>query len=172
MATYTLISSNVLASSAVSVTFSAIPSTYTDLEIRISARSNDAQTYGRITMRFNGSEVANYSRTRLFGYSTTATSSRDADDNGITQDFVNGNSATANTFGSMQIYIPSYTSSNYKPVSSFGVSESNATTEIYRAVTAGLWRDTSAITSILLRDNSGANWLSGSSFYLYGISNA
>ena len=38
--TYTLISSNVLASSAASVTFSAIPSTYTDLVVRASIRSD------------------------------------------------------------------------------------------------------------------------------------
>ena len=42
MATYTLISSNVLSSSAASVTFSSIASTYTDLVLRVSARDDRA----------------------------------------------------------------------------------------------------------------------------------
>jgi hypothetical protein len=40
--TYTLIASNTLGASAASVTFSAIPSTYTDLVVRYSAASCDA----------------------------------------------------------------------------------------------------------------------------------
>ena len=40
--TYTLITSQTLASSAASVTFSSIPSTYTDLVLRVSARTDNA----------------------------------------------------------------------------------------------------------------------------------
>jgi hypothetical protein len=165
-----LIESQVLSTGAVSVTFSSIPATYKDLVLKINARSAQAQTYEVLTMRFNGSEVAEYSNTRLQGDGSTAISGRNEDDNAVTLRMLNGNSSTANTFGSMEIYIPSYTASTQKPLSSFGVSESNTTSPIYMAATAALWRNTSAITSILLRTNSGDNWLTGSSFYLYGIS--
>ena len=170
--TYTLINSNTLASTTDSVTFSSIPSTFTDLVLKISARGGDAQTYEIINLRFNGSEVANYSNTTLLGSGSTVTSFRDVDDNSVTLRILNGNTSTANTFGSMEIYIPSYTALIYKPVSSFGASESNATSPIYMATIAGLWRNTSTITSIFIRPNSGNGWLTGSSFYLYGISNA
>jgi len=52
MATYTLISSNVLTSSAASVTFSSIPATYTDLVVRLSARATT--TASNIWVTFNG----------------------------------------------------------------------------------------------------------------------
>jgi hypothetical protein len=39
--TYTLIESQVLGSSAASVTFSAIPATYTDLVLKFSSRNDD-----------------------------------------------------------------------------------------------------------------------------------
>ena len=58
--TYTLISSNVLGSSAASVTFSSIPATYTDLVLRVSART-DADDTSLIT--FNGTTTG-YSKTR------------------------------------------------------------------------------------------------------------
>ena len=79
-----------------------------------------------------------------------------------------GTSATSNTFATAEIYIPSYRVSQHKQISMDSATENNATTA-YRAVDAGLWRSTAAITSIEL---DGSNFVSGSSFYLYGIKNS
>ncbi len=74
-ATYTLINSNVLTSSAASVTFSAIPATYTDLVIRCSGRSDSSfSAVLDLYLSFNGS-TATYSRTQIRGYGSTADSS-------------------------------------------------------------------------------------------------
>jgi hypothetical protein len=56
--------------------------------------------------------------------------------------------ATANTFGNTEFYIPNYTSSNYKSFSVDGVTENNATAAF--ALYAGLWSNTAAITSFRL----------------------
>ena len=176
MATYTLISSNVLASSAASVTFSAIPATYTDLVVKVSARGDNATLATLYYTYFNGSRVASYSDTLLTGNGATVTSTRDSSAGEIA---IPGNdyaTNAANTFNNGEIYIPSYIVSQYKPISGFSMAEDNAATirsspSYASGVVAGLWQNTSAITSISFIPNTG-NFVTGSSFYLYGISNA
>jgi len=171
MATYTLISSNVLSSSAASVTFSAIPATYTDLVLRISARTDSGSTY-TVYVQPNGT-ASGYSWTRLRGNGSAASS---AAGTGATRGYLNSDSAddlnaTANTFGSMEFYLPSYTASQYKPASNFGAWETNASAANMSA-TAGLWSNNTAVSSLVIQTDAGVNFISTSSFYLYGISNA
>ena len=164
--TYTLISSNVLTSDTASVTFSAIPSTYTDLVIRTSLRGPSNARSIKIT--FNGN-ASNYSDTTIRGDGSAVSSARDTSIAYATgYDSIARGDFTANTFGSSEIYIPSYGSAIAKPFSSFGCNETNATAAGI-AVTACLWNNTSAITSIGLAPIAG-DFVSGSSFYLYGIS--
>jgi hypothetical protein len=171
-ATYTLISSNVLTSSAASITFSSIPATYTDLVVRASARTDSASSRDAIYIEFNGSG-SSYSNTFVRGTSTLATSGTYAF--GIASPRgADGATATSNTFGSVEWYIPNYLASTNKPVSVFGVQENNTTTanDANIEAVAGLWSNSAAITSIVIKKVDGTNFVSGSSFYLYGISNA
>jgi hypothetical protein len=169
--TYTLITSQTLASSAASVTFSAIPSTYTDLVVKVSARTDSGGT-NSVFIQPNGS-TSGYSSTTLRGNGSTASSStRTSDTRGIANFFAADDSGqTANTFGNAEAYIPSYTASQYKPVGYMGVTENNATAAGMEA-SAVLWSNTAAITSLLIQTAAGVNFVTGSSFYLYGISNA
>jgi len=73
---------------------------------------------------------------------------------------------TANTFASAEIYIPNYTSSNYKSLSVDFVGENNATTS-YQYFTAGLFSNTSAITSLVIDGTD--NFVQYSTATLYGI---
>ena len=166
--TYTLISSNVLSSPAASVTFSAIPSTYTDLVIRGSARSDSGAIGRDIYLRFNGT-TTNGSATELANQGASGTSTRYT-----TIDYAgqfNGSGTTSNTFNSIEVYIPNYNSSANKPMSTFNALENNSATigDTYLGVWAGLWSNTAAITSVTL-NFAGTNAIAGSSFYLYGIS--
>ena len=170
--TYTLISSNVLASSAASVTFSAIPSTYTDLVLRCSLRNDAASNIGRIVLTIN-STSAGYSSTRLYADGSSAASGRTSSGSDVFVLGVNGSTSTSSTFGSVELYIPSYTASQNKPISAVGFPETNAatftSTPAYGTY-ALLWSNTAAITELNLATNN--NWQSGSSFYLYGIKNS
>ena len=174
MATYTLISSNVLAATATSVTFSAIPATYTDLVLRLSIRGDQANYSEIILLEFNGSAAANYSYTAIRANGSTADSVRGSAQTYGRVGYANSGNSTANTFGSAEIYIPSYTASQNKPLSGIGIAENNSSTagEAWITPYATLWSDTSAITSIKISPINGPNWVIGSSFYLYGISNA
>jgi hypothetical protein len=168
--TYTLISSSTVGGGgASSVTFSSIPNTYTDLKVVLSARTQSPYESDNAFVTFNGSS-SGYSERVLFDingtvYSFSATSAY-INWAGISS----GNGATANTFGNSEFYIPNYTSSNYKSLSADGVHENNST-PISLAITAALWSNTAAITSITLTPQN-PSFVGGSSFYLYGIKNS
>ena len=173
-ATYTLISSNVLTSTASTVTFSSIPSTYTDLVLRMSIRdTNTTIIIGGGNVKFNGSSTNIYSVTRLIGDGSAASSTRTSNSASIAFNCAGNNAGmTTNTFSSVEIYIPSYTVSQNKPIGQFNVTENNSTTAGDTEIDswAQLYRDTNAISSMVI--TAPATFAIGSSFYLYGISNA
>jgi hypothetical protein len=168
--TYTLISSNVLTSSAASVTFSSIPATYTDLVLRISVRgtSTDTTDYPAVLQINDTSSTLSYTEVGYWGgtpasYNNTGTFY-------IPQFSLA--TTTANTFGTSEVYFPNYTVSQNKPFSAFGAPENNGAINS-RGISAfaGLWRNTAAITKLYMTMAAG-NFESGSSFYLYGIKNS
>lgn len=170
--TYVAISKTVLTASAADITFSAIPSTYTDLVLLVSARSGTSNTYDFMRITLNADNSALYSTTLLWGFGTSTGSSRSSSQVILQTNFaISGNTATSNTFGSSEFYFPNYAGSANKVISSTSLSETNAagSTEIDNV--AGLYRSTSAISSIKL-DLSGNNFLTGSRFDLYGIKNS
>ena len=174
-----LIASTTLSSSAASVTFSSIPSTYKDLVLKVSARqSSSVTTSGSLRLQFNRTSfdgtITTYSDTTLLTWNTSASSF--AASNGYYPSMYfgdNAGGATANTFSNGELYIPNYTSAINKPLSWFGVQENNTSTPIYSVATgAGLWRDSSAITGMVIGDAGGYNFVSGSTFTLYGLKNS
>jgi hypothetical protein len=163
-----LISSQTLGSAAATVTFSSIPATYTDLVLRISARV-DSGSASSLDVQLNSDTSTNYSRTTIRGNGASTLSNRTTSASNISLLTTNqGSSTTADTFTNVEIYIPSYTISQNKPISISGTTEDNATTA-YITGHAGLWRNTATISSIQLTDNNAFNFVSGSSFYLYGL---
>ena len=167
--TYTLIEAKTLTTTTASITFSSIPGTYTDLLLKISSRNNDI--YNEIHFRFNGNSGNNYSGRNIYGNGSSAISSSSSSISSLqnlTVESVSGQ--TANTFGNTELYIPNYTSSNNKSVSADGVQENNATSA-QAMLGAGLWAQTSAITSIEAFPSIGS-FVAHSTFYLYGISNS
>ena len=169
--TYTLIASNTLGSAAATVTFSSIPSTYTDLIVRIGARTDRASTLDYISVRFNNDSATNYSITWLEGDGSTPASSRASTISSFYQLPADAASATGNTFSECEIYIPNYTVSANKQVNLIGSQENNNANNRTAAI-AGLWRNTNAINSIAFTSFYGNNFVTNSSFYLYGIKNS
>lgn len=157
---------------AASVTFANIPQTgYTDLVIKSSVRTNrtsGAAVNDWVQLTLNGNTTG-YTGTFIFGNGATTASYTYA--NVGTPRYVgdtNSDLATANTFGNAEIYIPNYTGSNNKSYSVDAVSENNGTTAI-ATLTAGLWSNTAAITTIQLAPYVGTAFLANSTFYLYGV---
>jgi hypothetical protein len=164
MPNYILLERIELNASAASVTFSSIPqSGYTDLKLVHSSRVSRAAYHDSILLSFNGL-TTNRSQRRIYGTGSSVASTADTLMYGGQAP---GSTATANTFGSSEIYIPNYTSSNFKSSSEEGVSENNAT-NAQADMNANLWSSTAAITSITLTPESGGTFNQFSTFSLYG----
>lgn len=165
--TYIPIASTTLSTAQTVVTFSSIPATYTDLVVRLSARRS-ASGRTDLDIWFN-SDTTNYSRTHLQGNGATATSGTGSGSKLRVVNVVTGATDTADSFNSVELYIPNYLSSTSKPISADGAHETNSTTA-FRVVAAGLWylSPAEAITSISFQGAAG-DFASGSTFHLYGI---
>lgn len=156
---------------AASIEFTSIPATFTDLAIKLSARNDAATTVGGFWVEFNG-VTTNLSSRFLYG---TGSATGSVSDTTAIFGYTNADSATASTFGNADIYICNYAGSSNKSVSIDSVMEINAT-GANMALTAGLWSNSAAITSVKLRtfNNSNsaiANFKQHSTATLYGIKN-
>jgi hypothetical protein len=150
-------------SPATSVTFSNIPSGYTDLKIVCSAKStNNASTWTDIQLRPNGSTTSFSGRT-LLGYGTTVGSNTDTHPSAGQQSAVG-----SNIFSSSEVYIPNYNSSVNKSWSTDSTTESNDSASSIRWLGAYLWSNTAAITSITLASVQHS-FDQNSTFTLYGV---
>jgi len=152
------------AAGASSVTFSGIPQTgYTDLVVKYSARATPASNGVEISVSFNG-VTTNRSSIVLYGTGSGASSYSPTP---VISGIIAASADTSNVFSNGEIYIPNYTSSNNKSLSIDSVNENNATAS-WQYLTAGLWSNTAAITSVVLASTSG-NFVQYSTFYLYGV---
>jgi hypothetical protein len=156
---------------AASMDFTSIPSTYTDLVIKVSARDARAVVASSIVLQINGSTASSGSYRRLYVDGSASFSDSSSGDTTVQSGHSNGNSSTANTFGNVEIYIPNYAGSANKLFSSDGVAETNATTT-YLSLVAGLWANTAAITQVTIKPATAVNFLQYSTATLYGIKNS
>lgn len=154
----------VTASSAVaSLSFTSIPQTYTDLKLVFSGRSErTASAYDSLVVKFN-STATTYTARRLYGEGGSAGSDTVTTQQGA----FSSNSTTANVFGSIEVYIPNYTSSNEKSTLSDSVAENNDGSAYGVQMIASKWNGTSAITQIDLSATS--NFMTHTTATLYGI---
>lgn len=169
MATYIKIASNTVGAGGVaSVTFSSIPSTYTDLVLKASART--ARTGANIDVLFLtlNTLTTNQTSRYLYGDGSGTASGTDTRIWGL---MASTDNETASTFGNSEMMIPNYAGSNYKSMSSDFANENNAT-GAYLGFNAGLWSSTAAINSIQISSATSNTIKQYSTFTLYGISNA
>ena len=162
--TYDRIATQTLGSSASSVTFSSIPSTYTDLRLVMNYRSNTGIAGSSI--QFNGDTGSNYSETFIRGNGSAASSSRFTNSTYLQVGWQGWATTTIPQFCTVDIF--SYAGSTFKTVVGEDNADRNGAGEVVRFV--ALWRSTSAITSIVVNENAGGgNYAAGSTFTLYGI---
>lgn len=172
--TFELISAVTVGSGgAASIDFTSIPSTYTDLVLKVSARATTSGDWDNVKIAFNGSTTdAQYYWKGVYGYSGSNVGSNqgNGNSNARLQGVVSGALATANTFGSWEMYLPNYAGSNQKSVSTDGASENNSTATLL-GLDTNLWNQTSAINRVTLTISAGS-FAQYSTAYLYGVKNA
>ena len=162
------IASTTVESPVTEITFSSIPSGYTDLLLTTSTRRSTGSIWGTFTLKFNNDTSSTYTARRLLGDGSTASSTSYSTVGSIYAVEGTGDSSTASTFASAHIYIPNYSSTTVnKSFSADGVGENNATTA-YASMVVGLYPSTSAINRIDVISGSGS-FMTNSTFTLYGV---
>lgn len=155
------------AAGAASVTFANIPQTgYSDLVIKASTRNTGPGTNNLIGLTINSSS-SNLSNIYFFGNpNNTPTVSSGSIATVWAVD--NDSTTTSSSFTNNEIYIPNYLSATNKSISINGVQSNNAA-NMALWFSAGLWLNTSAITSLTLTPYSAGSFAQFSTFYLYGV---
>ena len=150
--------------STTTVTFSSIPSTFTHLQIRVSAGTDNADA--NIIARFNSDSATNYSVHYLYGDGASAGAGAEINKSSFTAAFVAPN--IASTFGAGVVDILDYANTNkYKTIRSLTGYDKNASGNLL-VFYSGSWRSTAAISSISLI-SQGGNYKQNSHVALYGI---
>ena len=159
-ATYEPIASQTLGSAASLVTFSSIPGTFTDLILvsMCGSSGTDSALFCRVN---SNTGTTDYSRTMLY-YRSSATSARVSNDSGMR---IGNRIADGTPTTPSRAQFMSYVNTNvFKTI----LTESAASAqEVGRFV--GLWRSTSAISTIYLFPDSGLDFVTGSTFSLFGL---
>lgn len=160
--TYTPIARQTLNSDAASVTFSSIPSTYTDLVLvsSIKGTTNDEV----ILLQFNSDTATNYSHTFLYGLGTSSGSQRGTNQTAARIGVGNSNTNFDTYVAQIQNYANTTTNKT--------VISREASSGIVVTAIVSLWRKTPEAINTILVKRGGGNLVSGSTFTLYGIAAA
>lgn len=164
--TYKPLNTTTLTTSSASVTFSSIPATYTDLVVVVNAGAVTNGVPG-LQMQFNGDTGSNYSGTRVQGNGSSVGNTR--------------NSGTQIECGNYDAGFPSFSNGgltwvcniqNYSSTTAYktAIARYNSYIEVVGMI--GMWRSTSAITSVTIKTPGNGDFASGSTFTLYGIAAA
>jgi hypothetical protein len=160
-ATYEPIATTTLATSATGITFTSIPSTYTDLRVVWVGRLTAGG--GGLRMNFNSNSSNIFSYTSLRGDGSTAASERSTNNS---QAFINYNLGAQPSFVAVDIFSYANTSV-FKTMLATAAEDFNGSGTINNNVL--LFRNTSAINRIDLATLFGDLFVAGTTATLYGI---
>lgn len=163
-ATYEPIATTTLSSAAATITFSSIPSTYTDLRLVVVPIGT---TSANLYLTYNNDTSTIYSATSLSGNGTTAASGRRSSVGNILLTYVTNIQTATPTLRTVDIF--SYAGSTFKTALTEENSDLNGSGSVARTV--ALWSSTSAINRLDVFV-SGTTMASGTTATLYGIKNA
>ena len=159
-ATYEPIATQTLGSAAASVTFSSISASYTDLVLVFwKLTSAGAQC----SLQFNGDTGSNYSNTSVSGNGSAAASARSSSSTSISLENALISDATNASMNILSVMNYSNTTT-YKTT----ISRANAAASGVNA-NVGLYRSTSAISSLTVLSGGASTFSTGATFTLYGI---
>jgi hypothetical protein len=161
-ATYEPIATTTLGTAASTITFSSIGSGYTDLRISFLIIGG-AGTAGQFDITYNNDTSSLYSITRLYGDGSSAGSSRYSGTALYPCQY--SLSSTPPVFATIDIF--SYAGSTFKTALISSATDRNGAGYINANI--GLWRSTSAITSVQLSLGSPGAFKIGTTATLYGI---
>ena len=167
-ATYEAIATTTLGSAANSISFTSIAASWTDLRLVFVSNGQSSTGVG-VLIRLNSDATSSYSGTMIGGNGSAAQSFNYSGDTSFYPLLVVNGSTTVPYMITTDIF--SYTGSTNKTVLTTSSQDFNGSGDVERQV--GLWRNTSAITSLSISLNGGVQTFNtGTTATLYGIKNA
>mgnify|MGYP006279408047 CR=1 FL=1 len=162
MSTYTPIASVTLAADVASINISGIPQTYTDLVVVVTGYQTGGAD-NSLGLWFNGDTGSNYSWTRILGSGSSAISGRGTNTVEMDLGMIGG-------YGTRAISNSIFHIMNYSNTTTYKTALGRGNmADGYLGAAVGLWRNTSAVTSINIGTSGGNNMKSGATVNLYGI---
>jgi hypothetical protein len=158
-ATYEKIQSTTLGAAAAGITFSTISAAYTDLRLVLTGSFTTAD---RPALQYNSDTASNYSRTLLNGDGASAQSFRTSN---ATRIFVGATQSSQINMTTFDIF--SYAGSTFKTCLITRSADNNGSGDVDCQV--GLYRSSTAISTIYLFGQAGNNYAAGTTATLYGI---
>lgn len=143
------------------ITFSSIPSTYTDLRLTLNLVPSSTPIP---RIQFNSNTASNYSYTTLYGTGSSTASNRTTSNTYLSMSEATQSSSYP-AFYTLDIF--SYAGSTNKTVLMTANQDANGSGQVQ--YTVGLWRVTSAINTIYLFPNAFGSFAAGTTATLYGI---
>lgn len=162
--TYDLIGTATASGSSPTLLVSSIPSTYTHLYLIANLRSSDSRTGGQsASLYFNNVTTSTYSKV---GFSNNASFSQSNVSNIELSCAMNGN--TTGSFWQNEALIAQYKNTTmFKNVWIRSGTYDTGGNDV--ALQYGLWRSTTAISSVYISEPSNLNWVAGSQVSIYGL---
>ena len=161
---------------AANIEFTSIPGTYQHLQVRMIGRDDRASNYfNNNVLQFNGdTTAANWANHFLYGEGTV-TSAGGGGDAAFNRFHNNSASALASNFSAAIIDVLDYASTTKNKTVRVIIGRDNNNTGTsnddkgFIMLSSGLWKSTSAITSIKIAPQNSASFVQYSQAALYGI---
>ena len=172
---YESIATVTLGSSASTITFSSIPSTYQHLQIRLISHCTDTSATGYGLYRFNSDTGANYASHVLYGNGSAAganTGLGTSTTRSYWGTIPNQASASflSSSYAATIIDVLDYANtSKYKTTRILHGEDQNTFTTGSIELISGLWQSTAAISTITLGLDTGTNFSTYTQAALYGV---
>lgn len=162
----------VVGSTTTNITFSSIPQTFTNLEIKCSGETDYSGGADNLSAQVNGDTGAHYSYSYVLGGNTVTTQ---AVTNGGTSWLIGGlTGATVMTTqqGEADINISGYSGTTFGKTFNSHTTRANGSASVPNTdniLLNGEWNSTAAITSVKLFPGLGTNFVAGTICTLYGL---
>lgn len=163
---YELIESNILTSSASSVTFSSIPQDYKHLQLRMVTKSDRASSTDFFYLQLNGDTGSNYARHGLYGTGSSVSSLAVTSTTAFQVGLLPAASDTNLNYEGSVVDLLDYTNTNKNSTIRALWGQSGLTSRIN--LFSGVWMNTNAVSSMTLFPFAGP-LKANSRFSLYGI---
>lgn len=153
------------------ITFSSIPSTFKQLQVRLIARSNRSGfSQDIIRIRYNGDTGSNYAYHMVEGTGVNPASTNSGSSTASPWlMFSTGATATSDTFNAGVIDILDYTNTNKNTTTRALTGLDQNTSDSRVALGSVLWNNTAAVTSLEIAPIYGTGFVQYTHAALYGI---